>query len=37
MNITGGKIITYGYEAFDKSLFKDKQDNKEIKIIYSKK
>lgn len=24
MNITGGKIITYGYEAFDKSLFKDK-------------
>lgn len=24
MNITGGKIITYGYEAFDNSLFKDK-------------
>ena len=24
MNITGGKIITYGYEVFDNSLFKDK-------------
>lgn len=24
MNITDGKIITYDYEAFDKSLFKDK-------------